>query len=522
MREGYFIGVDSGTSGIKAVAFDMEGRELAVKRRSLKGITPCEDWYEQDMEVIWENCCACLKGVLSQIEAEKVLGIGITAQGDGLWMIDGEGKPVRPGICFCDGRTKKEIDAWREDGILEKAFDICGTAVFGSAMSAEIRWMEKNMPECLERAACFFHLKDWLFYKMTGVVSCDDTDMSIPLLNVLSRDYDDRLFCLYGIGKYREKFPKVYPTRENKSNLLPELAKELGLREEVLVVGGPMDIPACALGCGAIEDGQACTVIGTAAIHSVIMDRPRPEPYMAGMTIAHCLPDRWIRLVSSLGGAPNLEWFLRTAGKRISLEAQERGVDIYSHCSELVDQVPIGSNGVVYHPYLMAGGERAPFFKGNIKASFAGISFNTTLEDMLRAVYEGIAMAMVDCYQSVPVKLSEIYVSGGGAKSDVWMQMFADAMGTDVVILCGTELGAKGAAMNAAVALGTYGSYREAVKAAVRERKRFHPREDRHRRYAELYLLYKRGYELSMEWWDERSKFLQGQYERGGARDEVS
>lgn len=508
MAEQYLIGIDSGTSGIKAVVFDVDGNELFSSRQKLEGLTPHENWYEEDMNDIWTACCQCLENVLQKVDAKKVAGIGITAQGDGLWMIDKDGEPVRPGMCFCDGRTEEIIDEWRKNGALQKTFDICGTASFGSAMSAEIKWLERYEPEALEKAAVLFHLKDWLFYKLTGIITCDDTDMSIPMLNAKTRQYDDRLFELFEIEKYKDKFPVVKPVKDNTGKLLPELAEKYGFDKDLLIIGGPMDVPACALGSGAIHDGQASTTIGTAAIHSVIMSEPRPEPYMAGMTIAHCLPDRWIRLVSSLGGSPNLEWFLENFGANIRAEAEKLGKDIYAYCSELIDKVPIGSGGVVYHPYLMAGGERAPFFKNNIKASFSGISFNTKTEDLLRSVYEGIAMAMVDCYRSVQMDISEVYVSGGGAKSDVWMQMFADAMNADIVICSGTEFGAKGAALNVGIVLGIYQDYEDAVAKTVREKKRFKPDQERHKKYQKLYELYKKGYELSMDWWDIRSEFL--------------
>jgi len=504
----YLIGIDSGTSRIKAVLFDLDGNEIKSKGIALTALTPYEDWYEQDMNEIWEKGRRCIKEVASAAEPGEILGIGITAQGDGLWMIDKMGEPVRPGMCFCDGRTSEIIQAWREDGTIERTFDICGTAVFGSAMSAEIRWMEQHEPENLKKAICFFHLKDWLFYKLTGVVCSDDTDMSIPMLNAKTRKYDDKLFSLFGLADYKEKFPEVRVVRDNRSGILPKVAKELGIGENTVIVGGPMDVPACALSCGVLENGQAMTIIGTAAIHSVIMDKPDIEPRLLGMTIAHCRQDRWIRLMSSLCGAPNLEWFLSNFGDGLKREAEEKGMDIYDYCSEVVREVPIGSNGVVYYPYLLAGGERAPFFKSNIKAGFMGISFNTDTKELLRSVYEGVALAMLDCYMSVPTQLSEIYVSGGGSKSDTWMQMFADAMGKDIVVCNGEEHGARGAAMNCGVSIGAYEDYRDAIQRVVKIKKRYTPNEENHKRYMELYKLYRSGYQMNMDWWDMRSRFL--------------
>ncbi len=508
MGKKYLIGIDSGTSRIKAVLFDLDGNELKSKGLSLIALTPYEDWYEQDMNEIWEKGFLCIKEVISAVDPKEIAGIGITAQGDGLWLIDKDGNPVRHGMCFCDGRTSEIIKTWQEDGTIEKAFDICGTAVFGSAMCAEIRWLEKHEPEALEKAVAFLHLKDWLFFKLTGEIHCDDTDMFIPMLNARTRKYDERLFSLFGLDLYKQKFPVVRAVKENISKIRPEIAEALSLCVDTAIVGGPMDVPACALSCGVIENGQAMTIIGTAAVHSVAMDRPNIAPRLLGMTMAHCREDRWLRFMSSLCGAPNLEWFLANMGSGLKQEAAERGMDIYEYCSLAIRDIPIGSNGVVYYPYLLAGGERAPFFKSNIKASFAGISFNTTVKDMLRAVYEGVALAMVDCYSIIPTELTEIFVSGGGSGSNTWMQIFADAMAKDIVVCDGREHGARGAAMNCGVALGLYPDYRAAIDRVVKIKKRYSPNPENQKKYRELYELYKAGYKMNMDWWDLRSRFL--------------
>lgn len=509
MDEKYIIGIDSGTTRIKAVLFDLDGNELFVEGINLTPHTPYEDWYEQDMDEIWEKGAECIARVAKNVPQGAVTAVGITAQGDGLWMIDKNGNPVRRGMCFCDGRTSEIIEEWRRDGTLEKTFDICGTAAFGSSICAEIRWLEKNEPDAMERAAWCFHLKDWLFYKMTGVVSSDDTDMCIPMLNVKTRSYDDRLFKLYGIEKFKDKFPPLRADGENSAPILPELAEKMRLSKGVKVMGGPMDMSAAALSCGAVNNGSAMSIIGTAAIHQIIIDSPRIEPRLLGMTFAHYRADRWMRVLSSMCGSPNLEWFLSKLGGDIKREAHSAGKNLYDYCSELISEVPIGANGVVYYPYLLAGGERAPFFKGNIKAGFMGISFNTDLKDMLRAVYEGVALAMRDCYGAIPTDITEVIVTGGGSNSDIWMQIFADTMGKDIVTFNGSEHSARGAAMSAGVAAGLYASHDDAITRIAREKKRYKPDIVRHEKYSRLYELYKAGYKMSMDWWDVRSGFLQ-------------
>jgi sugar (pentulose or hexulose) kinase len=511
MEKKYLIGIDSGTTRIKAVLFDLDGSELFSKGENLTPYTLYENWYEQDMLEIWEKGTSCIKEVASHVGKHEIAGIGITAQGDGLWMIDEKGEPVRKGMCFCDGRTSEIIDAWKRDGTLEKTFDISGTAAFGSSICAEIRWLDIHEPGAMVKAKWCLHLKDWVFYKLTGKVYSDDTDMCIPMLNVKTRQYDDELFRLFGISQYRGLFPPLRRDNDYKEPVLPELAEKLGLAPDTVISAGPVDLAACALSCGAIENGQAVSIIGTAAIHSVILDSPRVEPRLLGMMFMHYRQDRWIRLMSSLCGSPNLEWFLENLGGGVKQDAEAKGIPLYDYCSELVNGAPIGANGVVYYPYLLAGGERAPFFKSTIKASFSGISFNTTMSDMLRSVFEGVAMAMVDCYNVVPTELSEVIVSGGGAGSDVWMQIFADAIGKDIVTFEGKEHGARGAAINNGVAAGIFSDYESAIGRMAKVRKRYRPIPENHTRYRGLYELYRAGYRMNMDWWDLRNDFLRGQ-----------
>jgi sugar (pentulose or hexulose) kinase len=511
MAKKYLIGIDSGTTRIKAVLFDLEGNELFSAGKDLTPYTPFEDWYEQDMNEIWEKGSACIKEVASRVNKDEIGGIGVTAQGDGLWMIDAKGEPVRKGICFCDGRTSEIIAAWRADGTLEKTFDICGTAAFGSSICAEIRWLDIHEPGIMEKAAWCVHLKDWIFFKFTGKVYSDDTDMCIPMLNAKTRQYDDKLFEFFGISQYRKLFPPLHVGADFKEPIRDDVAEKLGLPIDTFITGGPVDLSASALSCGAINNGQAVSIIGTAAIHQVILDAPRMEPRLLGMMFMHYRQDRWIRLMSSLCGSPNIEWFLSQLGGDIKRKAAEENIDLYEYCSQVVDGVPIGANGVVYYPYLLAGGERAPFFKSNIKASFSGISFNTTLNDLLRAVFEGVALAMVDCYKAVPTELSEIIVTGGGAGSDVWMQIFADATGKDIVTFEGREHSARGAAMNNGVIIGLYPDHETAIKRMSRIKKRYKPVPEHHVKYVKLYDLYQAGYRLSMDWWDMRSDFLKNQ-----------
>lgn len=156
--------------------------------------------------------------------------------------------------------------------------------------------------EDLEKAAYLMHLKDYLFYRLTGKITTDATDQSLIFLNQETREYMDEAFAVCGLEKYREKYPPVLPAKENAFSITREAAEELGLPEEVLVTSGPMDVSACALGSGVTEAGQCCSIMGTAALHEMVLDKPLQDDIRAGMTNTHVMEDRWLRLMAVAGG----------------------------------------------------------------------------------------------------------------------------------------------------------------------------------------------------------------------------
>ncbi len=504
------IGVDAGTSVVKAVAFDASGSEICASEIPMPLRRPEPLWIEQDMDELWQKVKACLRDVRVRLtEFKREIGaIGITSTGDGTWLIDRAGNSVRGGILWCDGRAGKIVDRLHAQGIAQRAFDICGTSVFTGSQAPQLLWLRENEPEALEKAHVIFHAKDWLFYKLTGLITSDETDESLTMLRMATRKYDPELFRIFGIADLYSKFPTVKPTQENVGILLPEVAGELDLPGGTIVGSGPMDVAACALGTGAIEHGQASSILGTAGIHQVIMAEPILEPRMVGMTLCHGVPGRWMRMLAAMTATPNLEWFLKELGSGFSLEASEAGTDLYEHLEEMVNSVPAGSDGVIFHPYLFPGGERGPFVKPSARASFSGLNLNHTSKHLLRAVYEGVAFATLDCYRHMPIDPKMVFLSGGGAKSSVWCQIVADCLGKTVKVPEGSQFGAKGAAINVGIAVRTYENAQDGVARSVRTARVYEPNSSNTRLYHQLYEIYQKTAERQMDLWDRRAEIL--------------
>lgn len=506
------VGVDAGTSVVKAVAFDNLGNEICTQEVPMPLRRPEPLWIEQDMAELWQTVKNCLHGIGARLKELKrqIDGIGITSTGDGTWMIDASGNPVRGGILWCDGRAGKVVDRLHAQGIAHQAFDICGTSVFTGSQAVQLLWLRENEPDSLSKARVIFHAKDWLFYKLTGLITSDETDESLTMLRMASRQYDPELFKIFGIEDLFPMFPALKPTIENVGTLLPDVASDLELPGGLAVGSGPMDVAACALGTGAIEHGQASSILGTAGIHEVIMEEPNLEPRMVGMTLCHGVPGRWMRMLAAMTATPNLEWFLRELGKGLNLTTREGGADPYIQLEKLVESVPAGSDGVIFHPYLFPGGERGPFVKPTARASFSGLNLNHTGKHLLRAVYEGVAFAMLDCYRHMPIDAKVIFLSGGGAKSPVWCQIVADCLGKTVSVPEGSQFGAKGAALNLGIAVGVYKNAQDAVAQSVRTARSYQPDPSKTRLYHQLYEIYKQMAERQMDLWDRRAEILGG------------
>lgn len=502
------IGIDVGTSVIKAVAFDQAGRELCSHEVAMPLLQTHALWVEQDMNQMWQRVRISLGKVVSALAKLKRSpdAIGVTSTGDGTFLMTRRGEPVRPGMLWCDGRAAKVVERWHATKVASEAFSICGTSIFTGSQAAQLAWLRENEPAALRRADVIFHAKDWLFFKLTGVVSTDDTDASLTMLRMSTRAYDPKLFKIFGLTDQFEKFPAVKPCVENVAPVLPKLAKNLGLPRNIVVGSGPMDVAACALGSGAIEHGQASTILGTAGIHQVILDRPILEPHLVGMTLCHGVKGRWLRMLAAMTATPNLEWFLREMGGDVAAGAS--GKQLYARLDRAVKKIPTGSDGVIFHPYLFPGGERGPFVKPTARASFTGMCLEHTRSHLLRAVYEGVAFATLDCYRHMPIDPKTILLSGGGANSPVWCQIISDCLGKPVSVPAGSQFGAKGAAINIGIATGVYRDARDAVKQSVQTSRSYTPDRASTKRYHQLYRVYRQLAERQMDLWDEKARIL--------------
>ncbi|HIE14860.1 TPA: carbohydrate kinase, partial [Candidatus Bathyarchaeota archaeon] len=467
----YLMGIDVGTTVVKAVLFDLKGREISAAERRLSIEHPWPGWAEVDMYEVQKAVEEVISRSLKRgkIKGEDVEGVSFSGQGGGLWLIDAQGKPIRKAVTWMDSRATELIEEWRETGIYDKIYEATGWAYFpGMGPGSLIPWFARHEKKSLDKAIYCLWAKDWARYCITQVACTDETDPSNGHLDQYRRTYSKKLLELTGISEYSHLLPPIKSSWEISGEVTSEASMRTDLRKGTPVVTGAWDSASTTLGVGSIKPGQACTVLGTAGIHVAVWNEPILDPNKIYSVTTHCVPDRWLIHSLAMLAVANLDWFLREFGEPWKRQAQKENVSIYDLCNQDVEQTPLGARGIIYLPFLQ--GERSPFVKPTARAVFFGLSMYHTRKDILRAIYEGIAYSTLDNYLAIQkaVKIEDIRLAGGGARSPIWRKMLADCIGCKITLTYGSEYGCRGGAINAGVAIGAFKDHEKAVEAMVK------------------------------------------------------
>ncbi|MFF7724505.1 FGGY family carbohydrate kinase [Streptomyces luteogriseus] len=428
-----YVGIDVGTSMVKAAAFDATGRELAVASRpvelSLRGGV-----VEQDMEEVYGAVVAVLGEVTGRVP-EPVELAGLTGQGDGVWLVDGEGRPVRPAASWMDGRAHGLVDRWLADGTFEAVFRRTGSAMFPGCPGPLLAWLDRHEPKALDAAKAALYCKDMVFQRLTGAGPATDvSDASMPFLDPRTRTYDHRVLELLGLAHRRGLLAPV------SDPVATAGARGEGLPSGTRIANGPYDLPACALGAGVTSPGDGLLIVGTCLASLVATTELDLTGEPAGLYISTDRPGYWLRAMPAMVGTAALDWVLSTTGVR------------HDEVDGLLAGTPPGAHGVRVLPYFAPSGERAPFVEPRLRAELTGVCLESTRGDLVRATCEGIGYAARHCLEAAGLTGS-LAVCGGGTRSSAWMRLLADVLGRPLRVMEG-EVGARGAVLAAAERYG--------------------------------------------------------------------
>ncbi|WP_457151249.1 FGGY family carbohydrate kinase [Mesorhizobium sp. P5_C1] len=458
------IGIDAGTSVIKSVAFDLSGRQLAMTSVNNSFVTLEGGGAEQDLDQTWRDMARTVRDLATKISdlAQRTAAVAITGQGDGTWLIDGDGLPVGRAWLWLDARAGHLVDEMRADPRDRTRFELTGTGLNSCQQGAQLAFMKKNDPDMLQQAATALHCKDWLYFKMTGERATDPSEGTFTFGDFRSRSYSDEVFDILDLATHRRLLPPMLEGTTDHHPLSRSAAGETGLLEGTPVVLGYVDMVMTALGAGLYDrsGNVGCTVIGSTGIHTRFARTPGDVVLNgdgSGYTIAMPIPGAFAQLQSNMAATLNIDWLLGLArdvltagGAELSRDDLLKALDVWVEGSE--------PGSLVYQPYISLAGERGPFVDPDARAGFIGLSVKHGFGDLARAVLEGLAFAARDCYQAMGTMPGEIRLSGGAARSPSLRRIIAAATRAQVRTSSRQEAGAAGAAMMAAVGLGVYRS----------------------------------------------------------------
>lgn len=492
----YLIGIDAGTTNVKAVLFDENGNEILVALRENIPVQPENAAMEMDMELLWQKTFECIQEVVSNktVKKENIIGISITGQGEGLWLVDDKGIPVANARLWNDGRATGIIDDLHNQGIFEYIHKTTGTQMFTGSSLVHLLYAKKHSPELLKKASKLMFCKDWIRYKLTGKINIEYSDAATSLLDIKQLGLSKELFEKLDLQEYERLLPELLHATDIAGTLLPSIAEKIGLSPDTPIGTGAIDVVAASIGVGAINNGDTNTILGTTCATSIVTNSIDPGIGMTRFEV-HGRDGYYINLQPTMSGTPNIDWMLKNVAH----------VKDFADIDKILNKLGPVAGGIIYHPYIAKSGERAPFYNPNARASYFGLSSEITNEYLIKAVYEGIAFSIKDCLESINTsKEGVIYLAGGGAKSSAWAQIISDVTGHKVEISEGKEFASKGAAVLLGLTLGIYKDFDELKKRTCRSSASYTPNEGHNKIYEEYYKLYRDMREGFNKYWNQR------------------
>lgn len=467
MANDLILGIDIGNTVVKAVLFDLEGRQIA--RHGVDGTTlkPAPGMVERPVAELWANARTAIAGCLAkaQVDASRIGAVGLAGHGNGLYLLDKAGEPLL-GIQSLDSRGAAL--AGEMDGrVGADLHAICLQRPWPAQTPVLLAWVKAHQPEVYARAGTLCFAKDIIAWRLTGERVSEVSDMSgAGLLRLPETTYDTDLMALYGLADAMPLLPPLAQPTDVVGQVTAEAAAATGLAEGTRVVAGYFDVVASALGSGAVGAGAASIVLGSWSINQTFARSPAKDPRI--FMVAAFGPNRFANMDNSATSAANLEWYVRTLMERGGHDAGAFGL-----VNDLVGQAALSADDPMFHPFLYGGRNGA-----HQRGGFYGLAGWHDEGHMLRALYEGVCFEHrrhVDVLAATGAKISQVALSGGGTRSPHWPQMMADVLGLPVTLGSAEETGALGGAIAAAVGTGRYASEEAAAAAMTRPRAHLTP-----------------------------------------------
>ena len=478
-----YIGADLGTSGLKLLLVDAKGKILNSVTKNYDVYYPNPGWSEQNPEDWWTAFAEGVQELISGFDAKAVKGISVAGQMHGLVVLDKDDRVIRPAILWNDGRTSAEVEYLNNVVGKERLSDCTANIAFAGFTAPKILWIKNNEQENFDRISKIMLPKDYIVYRLTGVHSTDFSDASgMLLLDVKKRCWSREMLEVCDVRE--EQLPKLYESFDSVGVVLPENAQKFGFAKDVKVSAGAGDNAGAAIGTATVGDGKCNISLGTSGTIFISSQRFGVDKFNALHSFCHS--DGGYHLMGCILSAASCnKWFYENILETDDYSGEQAGISDES----------LGRNHIYFLPYLM--GERSPINDTDARGLFVGMRADTTRQDMVQAVLEGVAFAFRDNLEvakslGIDVKVST--VCGGGAKSKLWQKIIASVLDIELEVPKVEEGPSLGAAMLAMVACGEYSSVLECAEKLVEKKEKIKPDTEMVARYEECYQKYRKIY----------------------------
>lgn len=486
----FLIGIDVGTSGCRSALFDLSGNMLACESEDYQTYRPHSTWAEQDPNDWWTAARESLTRLMRSgiVPPDAIAAIGAGGQTNGHVLIDADGKSLGKAIIWQDRRAVAEADEVKEKLAAIDMVRFLGTRlpIDATTIPARMLWLQRNEPEKVAKAVAMLQPKDFINFRLTGGLATDQASCK-TIIDLKQNVFHDEYFRYLGLEQ--RLIPTALPPHGIMGHVSARAAKETGLTHGIPVVAGCIDAWCNILGSGAVSPGVSSDVAGSSEVITVFSNNGADTQQL------NVIPsfDGYLLNGPTQSGGDSLKWFQENFPAPVQPETGENGYDVLNR---LALESPVGAEGLVFIPYLQ--GERAPIWDSNARGIFLGITKKHRYQDFVRAIFEGVGFSVRHVLETAEkigsLNVSEIRISGSGAKSVLWNQLKADITGKLVRIPKVLDTGCLGAALIAGVGVGCYQNYASAGQSAVQVETEYQPNSNLQRRYQALFNVYKEVY----------------------------
>lgn len=490
MSQKYYLGIDLGTSSVKAVLCDEDANIIAHHAIAYPLQTPKPQIAEQDPEIIFKATIDVIRATIRHIPIHSLQFISFSSAMHSFIAVDHNGIPLTQNITWADTRSAPYVDRILEQYAGHDIYKRTGTPIHAMSPFVKLVWFKEEHPDLFQRATKFISIKEYIFYKLFGTYIVDHSIASATgLLNIHTLTWDDKALAVAGIRE--DQLSTIVPTTFHITGLHKKYREAMGLTKDIPFIIGASDGVLANVGVGAVDPGVVALTIGTSGAIRTITNQPKTD--LKGRTFCYALTEsHWVIGAPVNSGGIILRWLKDEVMKEETNEALQVGMDPYDHLTEIAANIEPGSAGLIFHPFL--AGERAPLWNANARGSFFGLGLHHKKAHLIRAVLEGITYNLYTVLLMIEELIGQqtrIHATGGFTKSAMWRQLLTDVFNRELVVPQSFDSSCLGAVILGMLATGKISHFHEMTQKMICQHVH-HPISEHVTIYQEIFPIYQR------------------------------